>query len=189
MWITREKARALARRLLHTNDTPERTSLAFAVGVGLGLSPFIGLHTLLALLLAFRFRLNRVAVLAGAWLNNPYTIFPLYWFGTMLGSVMTGHGWVELPWPERGDFESWKTLWNYVLELRPVGLYFLVGNLTLSLLGGVLSYFLALPVIRRLRAHHEAHVRAQEQAAQEQAAREQAERDRPAGTRSAVSGL
>ena len=35
--------------LLHVNDTPERTARAFALGVFLGFSPFLGLHTIVAL--------------------------------------------------------------------------------------------------------------------------------------------
>ena len=44
---------ALVRRwldtLLHIDDTPERTAAAFALGVFFGFSPFLGLHTLLAI--------------------------------------------------------------------------------------------------------------------------------------------
>ena len=44
--------RALVRRwlqaLLHVHDTPERTASAFALGVFLGFSPFLGLHTIVA---------------------------------------------------------------------------------------------------------------------------------------------
>ncbi len=52
-------------QLLHTHDTPHRTAAAFAVGVFFGFSPFLGLHIVLGLVVAFAFRLNRVAVLLG----------------------------------------------------------------------------------------------------------------------------
>ena len=46
--------KALIRRwldtLLHVADTPERTAAAFAMGVFFGFSPFLGLHTLLAII-------------------------------------------------------------------------------------------------------------------------------------------
>ena len=54
--------KALVRRwldtLLHVDDTPERTAAAFAVGVFFGFSPFLGLHTLLAIVVAFLFELE-----------------------------------------------------------------------------------------------------------------------------------
>jgi len=63
--------RALLQKLLQIEDTPERTALAFSVGVFLGFSPFLGFHTLSGLAIAFLFRLNRVAVLLGGWSNTP----------------------------------------------------------------------------------------------------------------------
>src|SRR5947199_10111795 len=80
MWISKERSRVLARRLLHTNDTPERTSLAFAVGFGIAFSPFIGFHTVIALALAFALKLNRLAVIWGTFANNPYTLVPIVTF-------------------------------------------------------------------------------------------------------------
>ena len=48
---------ALVRRwldtLLHIDDTPERTAAAFALGVFFGFSPFLGFHTMLAIVFAF----------------------------------------------------------------------------------------------------------------------------------------
>ncbi|PYR27245.1 MAG: DUF2062 domain-containing protein, partial [Acidobacteria bacterium] len=68
--------RALIQRwlnvLLHIADTPERTAAAFALGVFFGFSPFLGLHTLLALAVAFLLNLNRVAVLLGVYSNLPW---------------------------------------------------------------------------------------------------------------------
>ena len=70
--------KALIRRwldtLLHVNDTPERTAAAFALGCFIGFSPFLGLHTVIALTLAFVFDLNRVAALLGVYSNLPWII-------------------------------------------------------------------------------------------------------------------
>ena len=47
--ITRAVIRKWVEALLHIHDTPSRTAAAFALGVFFGFSPFLGLHTLLAL--------------------------------------------------------------------------------------------------------------------------------------------
>jgi uncharacterized protein (DUF2062 family) len=87
--------RALVRRwldtLLHIEDTPERTAAAFALGVFFGFSPFLGLHTVLALVFAFLCNLNRVAVLLGVYSNLPLVIAPYYASVTMIGARITGH--------------------------------------------------------------------------------------------------
>jgi len=72
--------------LLHTHDTPERTALAYAVGVFFGFSPFLGLHTVLGLIVAFIFSLNRVAVLLGIYSNLPWILPAYYTLATMLGA-------------------------------------------------------------------------------------------------------
>ncbi|MFX9081388.1 DUF2062 domain-containing protein, partial [Acinetobacter baumannii] len=44
--------RAALRRLLALDDPPERTALAFSIGVFIAFSPFLGLHTIMATLIA-----------------------------------------------------------------------------------------------------------------------------------------
>ncbi len=46
-------ARRWLEQLLHTHDTPRRTAAAYALGVFFGFSPFLGLHTILGVALAF----------------------------------------------------------------------------------------------------------------------------------------
>lgn len=160
MWINKERAREIARKILHTNDTPERTAFAFAVGVGVAFCPFLGLHTLIALILAFALRLNRLAVMTGTFANNPYTLFPIITSGLFLGSVMTGNGVPDFNMPDRTDFHSFAALGDYMEGLKPLFVPFVLGSSTLSLLTGGVTYVLTLPLVRRLRAHHEAHLRA-----------------------------
>ena len=75
--------------LLHLKDPPHRTALAFGTGVFIAFSPLLGLHTVIAIAIAFAFRLNRVAVLAGAWINA-WALAPCYAFGTFLGALLLG---------------------------------------------------------------------------------------------------
>ena len=92
--------------LLHTHDTPQRTAAAYALGVFFGFSPFLGLHTILALVLAFALNLNRVAVLLGVYSNLPWIIAAWYALTTALGAWLLRsrlpHGFELLA--VRGDF-------------------------------------------------------------------------------------
>ena len=92
--MTKAALRRLAHVLLHTGDAPERTAAAFSIGILIGFSPLLGLHTLLALLVAFAFRLNRLAVLAGAYVNLPWFMGPYYAGVTALGALILG---IEIP--------------------------------------------------------------------------------------------
>ena len=82
------RARRWLDQLLHTHDTPERTAAAYAVGVFFGFSPFLGLHTVLGLVVAFAFNLNRVAVLLGVYSNLPWILPAYYTLATTVGAAL-----------------------------------------------------------------------------------------------------
>src|SRR4051794_32369433 len=84
------RVRAWLEELLHTHDTPQRTAAAYALGVFLGFSPVLGLHTVLGLILAFTLSLNRVAVLVGVYSNLPWILVPYYTLATWLGATLLG---------------------------------------------------------------------------------------------------
>jgi uncharacterized protein (DUF2062 family) len=62
-----------AKAILGLGDTPGRTAVGAGLGVAIGLLPLVPFQTALALLLAFLFRLNRPAVLAGTLVWQPFT--------------------------------------------------------------------------------------------------------------------
>ncbi len=74
--------RTTLRSLLLIRETPEKTALAFSVGVFCGFSPFMGFHTILGLVTAIAFRLNKTAVLIGVFMNSPWLLAPYYTFAT-----------------------------------------------------------------------------------------------------------
>src|SRR5881409_3470222 len=84
------RVRRTVQMLLHLEDTPHRTAVAFGIGVWLAFFPILGIHTGLALLIAYLFRLNRAAMIVGVYISNPWTIAPLYMAGTVLGCAIFG---------------------------------------------------------------------------------------------------
>ena len=83
--------RSSFRRLLALDDPPERTALAFSVGVLIAFSPLLGLHTILATLLAFLFRFNKVAIYVGTFVNNPFlTLVPIIILSYAVGAALLG---------------------------------------------------------------------------------------------------
>jgi uncharacterized protein (DUF2062 family) len=139
-------------RLLAINDTSERLALAFAVGVFLSFTPFVGFHTLLAFAFAFLFGLNRVAILIGILVNNPWTYVPYYAIAARLGGHLIGfppyESLLEFRWAQLGDGAFWLQLLHHWRFLMPVA----IGSTILAVLVALLSYPLALHAIRRGRA-------------------------------------
>jgi len=133
----REKITAYIRSLLLEYRSPRQMSLAVALGTFVGASPLWGLHTLLALGLAFLFRLNKAAVLLGTLISNPW-LAPLLLFGSLeIGSRILYGTSTPLALEEIREIfrdPEWRTiLQDY---LKP---YFL-GAFVLAALLAVLSY-------------------------------------------------
>jgi uncharacterized protein (DUF2062 family) len=158
--LTRGLIRRWLDRLLHIDDTPERTAAAFALGVFFGFSPFLGLHTLLGILFAFLLNLNRVSVLLGVYSNLPWFLGPYYVVATMVGAQITGH---RLPPGFRSQLrnmfelslfhgEFWRRL---VMVLRPLGWPYMVGSTLGALLLSAASYHVALAFIASRRRLHD----------------------------------
>jgi len=142
------RLRALFRAVMQLEDTPHRVALAFAIGIFIAFFPILGIHTGLALLIAFAFRLNKVAILTGAWVNNPWTLGPMFIAGTVVGCEILGvsaEGLYEVDWSRHG-----RSFYEALFEtVRPLVLPFLLGNLLLGVLSGVLAYFVLRTVLIR----------------------------------------
>jgi hypothetical protein len=68
----------VAHRLRRLPGTPYRIAAGFACGAAISFTPFIGLHFVLAALLAVAVRGNVIAAAIGTVVGNPWT-FPLIW--------------------------------------------------------------------------------------------------------------
>jgi uncharacterized protein (DUF2062 family) len=144
------------KKLLHVEDTPERTALAYSIGIFLGFSPFLGLHTLVGLAIAFLFGLNRPAILLGIWTNSPWWIVPFYMVATRVGMWVTGF-WID--WAtlkqifqsgvDQGFMSS--NFWSCVASQRGLFLSFGIGSLILCTLLSLVAYPLSLRCIKFYR--------------------------------------
>jgi uncharacterized protein len=149
------RLRIVLRRVLHTSDSPQRTAAAFALGVFLGFSPLLGIHTILALGLAFALRLNRLAVLSGTFVLNPLTIVPIYGAGTTLGFLILGRPAEEISPADVPvlDVFSFSTLTSGVSDhVRASLLPFLLGTTLLGAAAAAAAFPLSLFLVQRMRA-------------------------------------
>ena len=158
--LTRRLVRRWLDALLHIQDTPERTAAAFALGVFFGFSPFLGLHTLLAIIAAFLLNMNRVAVLLGVYSNLPWVIAPYYAAATMAGAKITGH---KLPPGLRSQLGALFDLSVFDPEfahrlitiLKPLLWPYVVGSTFGALILAGVAYALALAFVTSRRRIHD----------------------------------
>lgn len=145
--------RATLRRLLAIDDPPERTALAFSIGIFIAFSPFLGLHTVMATALAFIFRFNKIAIYTGTFVNNPIlTLVPIilasyalgaFFMGRPLGLPADGLELLKEPHLLTGDY--WRRLFSHSWDILAP---FAVGGLLLSVVCSLAAYPLTLRMLR-----------------------------------------
>ena len=140
--------RSLLKQVLHLRESPQRTALAFAIGVFICFSPAYGLHTAMVFFFAWALGLNFLALFAGALLNNPWTVVPIlgatYWVGALLlgRSDNPSFNWQDM---------SFSAIYEQVM---PYAMPFFLGGMVLSLLGAALAYPLAYFFVAKYRRAH-----------------------------------
>lgn len=157
--LTKKTVERWLESLLHIHDTPARTAAAFGVGVTIGFSPFLGFHMVLGLVLAFVFNLNRVAVLAGMWVNLPWFMPPYYAATTAFGAWITGtpvSPQLLAQLQDIGNLASWRERMAELGRLlRPLLLPYTLGSMLVAVPLGLLAYRGTLAFLLARKRHHE----------------------------------
>lgn len=160
-----KRFRERATAVLHLDESPARLAAGMAVGVFIGVTPFYGLHTLLALLAAYALRLNKAATITGAWINLPWFAPFVYGFCLKLGEALLSGDFSVFSWSNLSGLagtaghylrasprEHAGTLWQVVWDMLFVASKPLFVGTTL--VGGVLAavtYFVTLEAVRDVR--------------------------------------
>jgi len=143
-------------QLLHTHDTPKRTAAAYAIGVFFGFSPPLGFHTVLGMVVAFAFGLNRVAVLLGIYSNLPWILPAYYSLATLLGAMLLR---VDVPpgllkdLTESVAAASWGEFRSLAHGLTPLLWAYALGSTLGALTLAAVAYRVSLAMILAHRHH------------------------------------
>jgi uncharacterized protein len=148
--------RRLVARLAALGDSPGRTAAAFALGVFLSFSPFLGLQIAIGMGAALALRLSKVAVFVGLNANLPWITIPWYVLTTGAAAAALGLAGVpDLADRLRQVFEE--PLYRAAFWRRCVGLLgpyfwsFLIGPTAGAIVLGIAAYFLTLRMLVRYR--------------------------------------
>jgi uncharacterized protein len=139
---TREVAARLKRafrlfflRILRLKGQPEEVAGGIAIGVFIGLTPTVPLHTILSVLIAFLLGKSKLAAALGGWVANPFMLPFIYILDYKVGRMITGIEGVPLV---LSDFSL-----SYLLDLGwDITYPLFVGGIALGLLSIFPSYFI-----------------------------------------------
>lgn len=152
------------RTILLVKDSPHRIALAFAIGVFLGISPFLGLHYIGGFFVAWLAGLNKLVTMIGISVNNPWTIVPLSSFCVWIGAKLIGIKQIlpEVEWESvtlmnvLGKFSDFHNFIEMIKQLWPLIASFFVGSLLLGSISAVASYFIIQMIMTRYKKTEDA---------------------------------
>ncbi len=141
-------------RLVRIRATPHVIALGFAAGAFASFTPFVGMHFIIAGIIALMIGGNVLASALGTCVGNPLT-FPFIWLSTFnLGGFILGYDQrdeIDLALPDgmwlllfKSPSEFWAIFWG---AIGPVLTPMMLGCIPIGLISSVIVYFLLYPVV------------------------------------------
>ena len=128
--------RYVGKRILRIRATTHAIALGVAIGVFAAFTPFLGLHIVIALAIAYLLSGNLVAAALGTTLANPLTL-PVIWGATYrLGNLMLGRGMPE----DAGTLFRMVEHFEFLRLWQPVLKPMLVGSVVIGGIAAVIAY-------------------------------------------------
>jgi hypothetical protein len=142
-------------RFIKLKGAPREIALGFALGLVIGMTPFLGAHIISCLMLASLLGWSKIAAMVGVNITNVVTaplIYPInYWVGYQLAGLSDGVKWSDLS----GYADVLRLMKQSPLILADL----FIGGLILGLPMAVVSYFVVLKAICFYRQRKPVHAR------------------------------
>ncbi|NJL45192.1 MAG: DUF2062 domain-containing protein [Leptolyngbyaceae cyanobacterium SM2_3_12] len=144
----KRQLRYLYWRFLRLQGTPEELSRGLGSGVFSGCFPLFGFQIIIGVAVATVLRGNRIMAAASTWVSNPFTYVPIFAFNFQVGHWLLGGGPIQV-------FQDLDTLKGWQDMGADVSIRLMLGSTVVGLVAGVLSYYVSLPIVRRIRARRQ----------------------------------
>ena len=134
-------------RFLKIKGDPREIALGMALGLFVGMSPFMGIQMAVAVFLAAIFKWNKISAAIGVWISNPLTAPFIYPLTYLVGSKLFGY---QKPFklPEEFDFDYILT----IIRSTPDILFILIaGGIVIGLPLAVAGYYFSYAAITEYR--------------------------------------
>lgn len=140
--MVRARIRALVKRLMIQERSPHKLALTCSLGVFIGISPFIFLHTVMTIVLGWMFALSIPAVFAVSILvNNPWTMVPVYSIDYLFGVWLFNFLRIDYTQLDPAWVESCNLFLKQYIGISGLSLWaFLVGGNVLAIVVSVMMY-------------------------------------------------
>ncbi|TYB33664.1 MAG: DUF2062 domain-containing protein [Flexistipes sinusarabici] len=117
-------------------------SISSAIGVMIGVSPYIGLHTVIAVGASYIFRLPLYPLILGTYINNPLTLVIIYGFCYKVGKFfLQSKAELSINWQNLSYMDFWVNLKTFFWP-------FFVGTHIMALFAGFITFFFIYAAIK-----------------------------------------
>lgn len=138
------KLRYIYLRFIRLQGSPEQLARGMASGVFSGCFPLFGFQILIGVAVATVLRGNRIMAAASTWISNPFTYLPIFAFNYQVGAWILGSSSTK-------GFTDLDSLRGWADMGTEVSTRLMLGSTVVGVVAGLLSYYLGLPLIRRMR--------------------------------------
>lgn len=145
----KQKIKKAGNVFLRIQGAPRAVACGFSAGVFVGMTPLIGLHTALALIIAIWFKWNKIAACIGVQITNVFTAPLFYTLTYWVGAKITGHT-LTIDFSTMGL--SWEALYGFGRQAAPsLFISLFVGGVVVGLPLAFLTYFISFHVYSQFR--------------------------------------
>lgn len=132
-------------RFLRIRGNPREIALGLAMGILIGMTPLIGLHTIIAIFIAAMFKWNKISAVIGVYITNPFTAPFVYTATFYTGSKIMGNGnTFSLP-----VGEGLTGFLSLLLKAPDIFWKMLLGGFILGLPLALLGYYISFDILVR----------------------------------------
>jgi uncharacterized protein (DUF2062 family) len=137
-------------KLVKIDDSPQKVALGFGLGVFCGILP--GTGPAASVLLAFVFRVNKLAAFAGGLLTNTWLSIVTFVLAIKVGSVLTGSDWKAVYERCKAVIHniSWQELKS--VPFTEIILPLAIGYIVVGIGSGFIGYLIAFLIMKRRQA-------------------------------------
>lgn len=150
--------RALLRKVLALSDSAHAIALGVAVGIFVGLTPTVGVQTILILGLVFATRkfvyFNATAAMASTYVSNPVTMLPMYYGWYRIGAWFSSGSLTSAEFEQLLQFEGLSGWWSAMCALgSQVAVPMCLGALLTAPIGVAIAYPVTYFLVKWIRDH------------------------------------
>ena len=133
------------KRFLKIRGKPREIARGFALGLFVGMTPFFGLHTVIAVPLAALFKWNKISAAISVWFTNAATAPIIYSITYLVGAriigIQKGFNWT--------DINSFSSVYQLILKTPEIVWAMIVGGVVLGLPLSIAGYYIIFFILKR----------------------------------------